>query len=83
MGAPEVGTLRRLTRRVWIDVNKAKNPWFLAATSADSYGEHTSRWDRWNKVQLELCRELFAAVFRDVEPTEDLLSRALDFLDGH
>lgn len=74
-------TLRRLARRVWIDVGKARNPWFEVAMSAGSYGEDTARWDRWNKLQLELCRELHGVVFHGADPTDDLLSRALDFLD--
>lgn len=75
-------TLRGLARLVWINVGKARNPWFEVASSAGSYGEDTARWDRWNKLQLELCRELFGVVFREADPTEDLLSQALDFLDG-
>lgn len=74
--------LRRLARLVWVEIGKARNPWAEVAVSADSYGEHTARWNNWNRTQLELGRELYAVVFRDVVPTEDLLSRAMDFLDG-
>lgn len=77
-------TLRRLARRVWIDVGKARNPWFEAAASEFGSGtrEHTVRWESWNRLQMELVGELYRVVFHDAEPTEDLLIRALDFLDG-
>jgi hypothetical protein len=79
-----VDTLRRLARRAWIDVGKAKNPWFEAAASEFGVGAgaHSVRWENWNRRQMELTRGLHQVVFHDGEPTDELLAKALDFLDG-
>jgi hypothetical protein len=81
MTTPWGATLRRLARLVWIQVSVAKNPWFEAAASEEG-NEHRLRWEGRNTQQLLITRELFAVVFHGAEPTEDLLARALDFLDG-
>lgn len=75
--------LRRLARRIWIETGSVHNPWFsLAASPSLSHQANQAKWERWNQDQLALTRELFSVVFHDVEPTEELLTRALDFLDG-
>lgn len=74
-------TLRRLARHVWARVANARNPWFEAAVSEHG-NEHRARWERRSEQQLLITRELYAVVFGEAEPTESLLARALDFLDG-
>lgn len=72
--------LRRLARLVWIEVSEVHNPWFNTAVSSPM--DNRVRWEDWNRRQFELTRELYVVVFDGAEPTEDLLTRALDFLDG-
>lgn len=79
---PSISTLRRLARLVWLQMATWKNPWFDAAAS-ERGNEHRAQWEDRNNRHLLITRELFAVVFHDAEPTEDLLTRALDFLDGH
>lgn len=73
-------TMLRLTKNLWIQVGKLRNPWTTAMVSQlDGYRE---RWERWNTQHIELMRALFDVVFGKTQPTESLLTSALALIDG-
>jgi hypothetical protein len=68
-------TLRRLTNLLWQRVLAEQCPWY-ALPGVDS------RAARWRQSQVMLARELSLVACGDVAPSEDLLIRAMDFLEG-
>lgn len=71
---------RRMAKLVWHRVATSNNPWFNQAASSDDVAS-IERWNKRNREHLELCRALFSVVLEKTELTEDLLIRALDFLE--
>lgn len=73
-------TLRnRLAKLLWQQAARQRNPWFDAAASGlEGYRE---RWDSWHREQIELLRALCAVVFGDTDATDELLKRAVDFIE--
>jgi hypothetical protein len=70
-------TLRRLTKLLWQRVLAVRCPWY-----ASNPPDATSRAADWLRRQVVLTRELAAVACGDVAPSEDLLVRALNFLEG-
>ncbi len=69
----------RIAKLLWQQAACQKNPWFTAAVSRlEGYRE---RWDAWHREQIELLRELCAVVFDGTEASEDVLKRAMDFIE--
>ncbi len=78
-----ISALRRISRMVWTEVGKARNP-FLSGTM---YGGRNNRridekFAAWNVTQVELGRALFNVVINDETPDLGLINRALDFLES-
>lgn len=67
--------LVKITRETWIQVFKARNPWLHRPDA-----EQTK--NKWYNTRVLLSRALFELVFSDAIPTEELLIRAFDFLEG-
>lgn len=75
-------TRRRLAKLLWVQLAAAKNPWFDGAASETKEAVLYRKWSDWNLSQMALCQALFDVGFKGAPPDEDLLRRALDFLDG-
>lgn len=73
-------TMRRLVRILWIDVGKETNPWTTAMASG--MDEYRQRWQSWFTTHVELLRAMNDVVSGRSDPSEELIVRALNFLDG-
>lgn len=73
--------LRKLSRLVWIQIGNSRNPWFASAMSSSSDPTPGKLWSNWNQTQLELCQALHPVVFDNAEPDEQLVEKALAFLE--
>ena len=69
----------RIAKQLWYLCVQQKNPWFTAAAS--QLEGYRGRWDAWNTEQIEVTRALCAVVFDGSEVSEDLLKRAVDFIE--
>lgn len=69
-------TLHRLTSLLWQRVLAERCPWYGSDPPVA-----TSRKALWFQRQFALTRELGAVARGDVAPSEDLLIRAMDFLE--
>lgn len=72
-------TMRKVTKNLWVQVGKLRNPWFTAVSSLDGYHE---KWERWNRQHIELMRAMFDVVFGKAPPTESLVMSALALIEG-
>lgn len=73
-------TIHRLTKLLWQQIVFRKNPWGDAM--AAGLPEYRERRGRWYDAKTDLTRAMFGVVFGSEQPSEDLIVRALDFLEG-